>query len=165
MDIRCRYTKEYISRSWGVPPGYWWGEDPDLFGKIALKYPVAFSWVMGAMYHTDSTDRITNKRHPLDHEEPFVKTARIALERGDVLREHIDPINEYIEKREIARAIGNVFTGNSKTARLILKQCSTRNMYIKKMMWLILATLPYPLFLVLQKLKHKILRQNDPSPY
>ena len=41
----------------GFPEGYWWGEDADLFGKIALKYPVAFSWELGAIYHTDDMNR------------------------------------------------------------------------------------------------------------
>jgi glycosyltransferase involved in cell wall biosynthesis len=145
----------------GFPSGYWWGEDADLFGKIALKYPVAFSWVMGAIYYTDALNRLTNNKHPLDNEEPFVKTARAALERGDVLPEHIGPLNEYIAKKEIPRAIGKVLTGDSKTARSILRQCRTRYLCFKKMKWLILATLPYPILLFLQKQKHKILRQNS----
>jgi hypothetical protein len=38
----------------GFPEGYWFGEDMDLFGKIALKYPVAFSYEFSAIYHWDT---------------------------------------------------------------------------------------------------------------
>ncbi len=41
----------------GFAEGYWYGEDVDLFGKIALKYPVAFSWESWALYHHEASNR------------------------------------------------------------------------------------------------------------
>ena len=148
----------------GFHEGYWWGEDVDLFGRIALKYPVAFSWELGAVYYCDNTNRLSTRRHPLDHEEPLVKTGRAALKRGDVRPEFVEYLNEYISRTEIGRAIQNVKAGNRKTAESILKQCNTKLFYYDKMKWLFLAKLPRPLFVFLNNLLgklHTLIRKNE----
>jgi len=147
----------------GFPEGYWWGEDADLFGKIALKYPVAFSWEHGALYYRDDTNRASNKMRPLQYEEPFVKTARASLKRGNVPPEFVEPLNEYIAKTEIMRAILNVRAGNSDAARDILKQCKTRVFYHEKIKWMVMAQLPYPIFQCCRKINlklHSMIRKN-----
>ena len=136
----------------GFPEGYWYGEDVDLFGKIALKYPVAFSWEPGALYHCDNTSRLSNRPHPLDHEEPLVKTGRSALKSGDVRPELVEYLNEYISRTEIGRAIQNVKAGNRKTATIILNQCNTKMFCYDREKWLFLAKLPHPLFLFLNNI-------------
>ena len=141
----------------GFPGGYWWGEDADLFGKIALKYPVAFSWEHGAVYYRDDTNRASNKMRPLEYEEPFVKTARASLKRGNVPLEFVEPLNEYIAKTEIMRAILNIRAGNSDAAQDILKQCKTRAFYYKKIKWSLLAKMPYPIFQGMRNIKLKLL--------
>jgi glycosyltransferase involved in cell wall biosynthesis len=144
----------------GFPDGYWFGEDMDLFGRIALKYPVAFSHEFGAIYHWDAADRACDKRRPLDYVEPFVRTARANLVKGDVSPEFIKPLNEYISKFEIRRAARNVMTGNSDTSIDILKQCNTTWRIKEKMKWLILARIPYPVFLSLKGTKRKLFRMD-----
>ncbi|MCM1567454.1 MAG: glycosyltransferase family 2 protein [Dehalobacter sp.] len=150
--------KRVIVEAGGFPQGYWWAEDLDLFGRIALKHPVAFSWQLGAIYHLDAINNISYRGCPIDYEEPFVKTARSALNRGEVSPEFIEPLNEYIYGREIRRAIRNVLSGNGKTAEAILRQCKTKRFYRLKMQWLILAKLPYPWLLFLQKQKNRFLK-------
>lgn len=140
----------------GFPEGYWYGEDADLFGKIALKYPVAFSWEMGALYHWDVPNRACDKMIPLDHEEPFVKTARAALRDEEVPEELIESLNEYMWTKEIYRAIRNIQVGHSGAALIILGQCDTKWHRNKKMKWLWLAKLPHPLFLFVTGTKRKI---------
>jgi glycosyltransferase involved in cell wall biosynthesis len=130
----------------GFPEGYWWGEDADLFGKIALRYPVAFSWEQGAIYCRDDTNRASNRMRPLDYEEPFVKTARAALKSGEVPPEFNGPLNEYIAKTEIMRAILNVRAGHSAAAREILKHCPKRAFFHERLKWMILAHIPNPIF-------------------
>ncbi len=142
----------------GFPIGYWWGEDADLFGKIALKYPVAFGWELGVIYHCDASNRACDRRSPLDHEEPFVKTAREAIEAGTVPPELLDSLNEYISRKEIARAFLNISAGHTKDAEVILKRCKTRYHYKLKIEALIMAKIPYPIFLHLKKTVRKIWR-------
>jgi glycosyltransferase involved in cell wall biosynthesis len=142
----------------GFPEDYWFGEDLDLFGKIALKYPVAFSWEFGAIYHVEALNRAGEKGVPLDYEEPFIKTARAALNKGEVPSKFIESVNEYISLKEIYRAKCNIHAGNSKTAQMILKHCNTKLHYNEKMKWLLLAKIPVPIFLFLMNTKGKIVK-------
>lgn len=149
--------KGVFNKIGGFSQEYWYSEDMDLFGKIALKYPVAFSWEIGAIYHWDAINRACNKKLPLNHEEPVVITARNALIKGEVLPEYVEPLNEYIYIKEINRAAINVLAGNAVAARAILKRCNTKWHNKTKIEWLILSMLPYSLLLVLQKLKRKVI--------
>ena len=144
----------------GFPEGHWRGEDTDLFGKIALKYPVAFSWEFGALYHVEALNRACDRKMPLDDEEPFVTTARSALMKGEVPWEIIESLQEYIAKKEIYRAIYNIDDGNLKTAQSILKQCTTKLQKNKKMKLLILASLPSPVYLFIQNIKRNLIQMS-----
>lgn len=148
--------KSIFHEAGGFPIGYWFGEDHDLFGKIALKYPIAFSWELGGIYHWDASNRACDRIRSLDYEEPFVKTARETLNSGTIPQELIMPLNEYISKKEIPRAVKNVLAGNGKAAISILRRCKTKHLYRKKIAWSILAMIPYPLLLFLQKWKNEI---------
>jgi glycosyltransferase involved in cell wall biosynthesis len=139
----------------GFPEGYWWGEDADLFGKIALKFPVAFSWEIGAIYHTDDLNRLSNRAPPL--EEPFMKTARAALFNGEVPSDLIESLNEYIAKKEIFLAEYNVHAGNLKNAQIILKKCDTKWFYYEKIKWLFITKIPPSLFLFLREIRRKLI--------
>jgi len=148
--------KKIFHEMGGFPQGYWYGEDADLFGRIALKYPVAFSWEFGAICHQDASDRASDKTSPLDYEEPFVKSARTALMKGEIPPQLVDSVNEHISKMEIIRAVRNVRGGNSQEAQKILKKCTTRWFSRQKIIWTILAKIPYPLFCFFRKIKMKI---------
>ncbi len=134
-------------------PGCWIQEDADLFGRIALKYPIAFSWEPGFIYHQNATNRVCNKLLPINNEIPFVKIAETAIQKGGVLPEMIEPLHEYICKVEIGRAIHNVYAGNTKIARQILRRLDTKWDRRMKAEWSILAMLPHPLFRFLQNIK------------
>jgi len=142
----------------GFSEGYWFGEDADLFGKIALKYPVAFSWEFGALYHWDAMNRVCDRKIPLDYQEPFFKTARTALMKGEVRQDLVDSLNEYIWKREYIRAIHNAQAGYSDTALNILQQCTTKWNYKEKIRWLLWTKLPYPIVLSMREIKRKLLK-------
>jgi glycosyltransferase involved in cell wall biosynthesis len=157
--------KKIFHEMGGFPEGYWYAEDADLFGKIALKYPVAFSWEFGVLYHTEALNRACDKEYPRNNEEPFVKFARVALTKGDIRQDLIDSVNEYITRREIYRAIWNLHDGNFKTVEIILKQCKTKLQNNKKMKLLILAksklliqeTVPSPVSLFIWKIKRNLI--------
>jgi glycosyltransferase involved in cell wall biosynthesis len=148
--------KKIFIETGGFPEGYWYGEDADLFGKIALKYPVAFSWEFGTIYHEDALNRASNRTLPLDDEEPFVKTARVALMKGQVPQNFKESLNEYICLKEISRALRNVRVGHSDSAQIILKQCNTRWYYNEKIKLLLMAKLPYPLYLFARDIRRKL---------
>ena len=65
------------------------GEDLDLWGRVALSFPVAFSHSGSALYHKDAGNR-TCLRIPREKELPFIETARARLRDGTV-PEHLIP--------------------------------------------------------------------------
>jgi glycosyltransferase involved in cell wall biosynthesis len=142
----------------GFNEGHWYGEDTDLFGRIALQYPIAFSWEFGAIIHEDALNRACDRRIPLDYQEPFIKTARTALMKGEVPHDLKTSLNEFICSIQILRAIRNVRAGHSDTAKNILKQCKTKWHFYDKMKWSLLAKLPYPLFLFIWDVKRKLIK-------
>ena len=148
--------KKIFHEMGGFLTGYWWGEDVDLFGKIALKYPVAFSWELGAVYHLDDPGRASTITPPLDYQEPFIKTARTALIKGEVPQDLTGSLDEYIWRIESQRAINNLRAGHPDIAQDILNQCNTKWHYNEKIKWLLLAKLPYPLYLFMRNIKTKM---------
>jgi glycosyltransferase involved in cell wall biosynthesis len=148
----------------GYPEGFWMFEDVALYINIALKYPVAFSWELGATWHWDASNRANEKMMPPDFEDPSVKTARNALMNGDVPVKFTESLNEYISNQEIYRASRYVRSGRSDLAQTILKKCNTKWQYPEKMKWLLLAKLPYPLFLFIQNIRQNFTKMVRKSP-
>jgi len=140
----------------GFPEGYWWAEDADLFGKIALKYPVAFSWIFGAIYHYDTLNRACDRECPPDYEEPFIRTARAALVRREVPVKFVESLNEYIARREIGWAYRYRQAGKIDRARAILKHCKTKWFYKEKKRLLFQINFRDPLILFLRDKKTKL---------
>lgn len=130
----------------GFPPGYRWAHDVDLFGKIALKYPVAFSWKLGGIYHGDAVNRLSDLKRPIDYNEPFIETARNAIINGEARPDFIGPLNEFIFRQETPRVARYILSGSSETARNILSQCKPKQYYYYsiKILLLILSIIPYP---------------------
>jgi len=118
----------------------WWGEDADLWGKIALKYPIAFSWEWGAIYHWDSEGRACGK--PSLEVEPFVKTANNAIKKGLVPQNQLSDLSEYITRKEIYRAACNFSIGDNKKAYSILQKIDTNFFSIRKILLIILSKFP-----------------------
>lgn len=130
----------------------WYGEDADLFGKIALKYPIAFTWCLGGVYHREAVNRACNKKIPLE-EEPFVKTAKKAIDNNLVSPDKLEDLKEYIANKEINRAKRCVDAGKPTMARKILKSQKTKYHRNRKLSIFLKANLPFPVFQKLRELK------------
>jgi glycosyltransferase involved in cell wall biosynthesis len=145
--------KKIFQETGGFPPGYWFGEDADLYGRIALKYPVAFSWYIGSIYYYDTINSTGKKLFSSSDEMPFIKTAQEAIKNAQVRPEIIESLNEYICRIKIGQARKNILAGNSRSAKEILAECETKWNGKVKMKLLMLSMLPYPLLRLLQKIK------------
>lgn len=118
----------------------WWGEDADLWGKIALTYPIAFSWEWGAIYHWDSEGRACGR--PSLEVEPFVTTANNAIKRGLVPENQLSDVKEYVARKEIYRAACNLSVGDNKNAYSILKRIDTKFFPIRINLLVIVSKFP-----------------------
>lgn len=120
----------------------WWGEDDDLWGRIALKYPIAFSREIGAIYHKEATNRACNLSSQVE-EHPFIKTAKNAINKGEVRKEIEDDLTECISKYQILSAIRNIKCGNRRLAKINLRSCNTRLFKTEKLLWYFVTFVPY----------------------
>lgn len=117
-----------------------WGEDEDLWGRIALKYPVAFSNQIGAIYHKEAINR-TGNLYPIK-EHPFIKSAQSVISNGEMNQKKLNDLRECIAMYQILTAVRNIKCGHSKIARNNLRNCQTKLLFRKRIFWMVWATVP-----------------------
>lgn len=144
--------KKILEEMKGFSTETWWGEDTDLWGRIALKYPIAFSWDGFGIYYTNHLDRACTKVEPVN-ENIFIKTARDALRAGNVPEELKSDLFEYVAYKQIQTACRNLAAGRPDLARHNLKNCRTR--YLRRSFhWTLLwAYIPSGIFISLKRIK------------
>ncbi len=120
-------------------------EDADLWARIALKYPIAFSWAGESLYHTEASNRTCDMWIPLN-DSIAVKSARAAIESGEVLPELYEDLVEYVAKKEIEIAYRNLKAGRPDFARKNLKHCRTKHLNSLKYTLLFCTYLPVNIF-------------------
>lgn len=138
----------------GFQIGAPWGEDDDFWGRIAIKYPIVFSWNIGATCYKDSINRACDLQISVEH--PFVKTARDLINSNNVPQKINDSLKECIAKYQISSASYNISKGNSKLARSVLKNCDTKLLHKKKLVWTFLSYIPPSLSSLIIKIKKKL---------
>ena len=110
------------------------GEDLDMWGRIAIRYPVAFSWVTGAIYNLNSENSACLNQ-PHTKELPFVRSARAAIENKIVSETILKDLRAYITRLQLIVARDSIISGNNATARKVLHDCEGR-FFFKKRLWL-----------------------------
>ncbi|WP_052727590.1 glycosyltransferase family 2 protein [Methanosarcina mazei] len=106
-------------------PGLWKGEDQDVWGKIALKYPVAYNNTVGSIYYLDATNRAC-RRKKLVPEIPFMKIAKSQIKNKNIDQNKIKDLNIYIENLEFELAYYNLLSGNYVQSIKLVRNCSLR---------------------------------------
>lgn len=147
--------KKILLEENGFKIGAWWGEDDDLWGRIALKYPIAFSWGIGAIYHQGATNRACEKEEMAEH--PFIKRAKKAIIDGEVQNDMLNDLEECIAKYKIISAVHNLYRGHSKVSRNILINCKTTLLYKEKIFWYFWSFIPYRVFSKIVAVKRNII--------
>jgi glycosyltransferase involved in cell wall biosynthesis len=95
-------------------------EDTELWARIALKYPIAFSSQPLAIYHKDAENRACDRPIPLEH--PITRLLETALESG-ILPPGVprEDVAEYNNRRHIHCAGNCVRAGSPAQARAHLR--------------------------------------------
>ena len=133
----------------------WWAEDTDLWGRIALKYPIAFSWDGIGIYHMEASNRTAHRIEPIE-EIIFVTSAQNALQAEEVSSELRGDLLEYLALKQIDNASRNLKLGRPDLARRNLMNCKTRYRWKSKYWTLFWTYVPPRIFISLRNLKSRV---------
>lgn len=137
----CSVTvpKKVFSEIGGFQTGFWWGEDVDMWGRIALKHPVAYNSQVCAIYYQSVINSASHRKKPVKG-HPFVKTGKEALKLGRVASEAIKDLEEYIKHVEMYTAKHNIEAGDKNLAFNLLTRNDIKLAYKKILLSTILST-------------------------
>jgi len=156
--------KEIFQEMGGFPVGIAYGEDADLWGKIAIHYPIAFTWEISAVYHQDAYNRACVRLNILE-KEPFVLSSQEALRKNEVAPEMKASLLECLNKMELARAQRLILAGRPAQAKAILSQCNTKLFGRRKKNLYMMAITPQWIFKTMWKLKRSLMQITNKIDY
>ena len=131
--------KKIFSELGGFQTGFWWGEDIDMWCRIALKYPLAYNSKACAIYYQNVVNGAAYRRKPVEG-HPFLKTGKEALKLGKVPQEIVRDLGEYIKFVEMCTAKHNAEAGEKDMAFRLLTRSDIRLAYKKLLLSTILST-------------------------
>lgn len=133
------------------------GEDTDMWGRIALKYPIVFCSQIEAIYYKNAENR-AQESFKKEKEWIFEERVKEATKGGVIPSNVLGDVKEYIANKKIHLAKLFIVNGMSKDGRRILKDCVTSRFIYRKYWWLFWSWLPYK-FVVFSLTKKKSFRR------
>lgn len=114
----------------GFPLGEPQGEDLDMWGRIAIKYPIAYSTKLCSVYHNE-----VSPYRKIVKELPFVRYYREVEDKGIIDKAILQDVRDYVNMMQINCAI-QCIAGykDTKMGRSLLKNCPPSSLY--KLPWL-----------------------------
>ena len=131
------------------------GEDTEMWGRIALRLPIAYTSTEGARYHWISDNKMTDKKVPIDH-HPFYMYISSLPER-DSLIQKTDGLQLYLEMEELNMAYINLIAGNKDYVRENLKIVHAKCFSRRRLFFTILLYMPSPIVKYMPVAKQKTL--------
>lgn len=125
--------REILQEMNGFVAGAKWGEDLDLWGRIALNYPIGFSALCCAIYHVTAygLEKIYS-RVAITRENPFIKSADAAIVEGYNKSIDKEYLILYLDKIIIDSARYNAFLGRKTESKKILRKCRSKAFLLTK---------------------------------
>lgn len=117
-------------------------EDVDMWCRIALKYPIAFSTKICAIYHLDAENRAYVKGKKNKKATGYLETLHNALKSDSVLPEVKTDIMKLIETVELGYATSLIFAGEPGEARKSMNAYNFRYYRKQKHLWYLLSFFP-----------------------
>lgn len=120
--------KKIFSEIGGFQTGFWWGEDIDMWSRIALKYPFAYSSQVCAIYYQNVVNSAAYRKKPVKG-HPLLKTRQEVLRLGKVPSEIIRDLEEYMKFVEMCTAKHNAEAGDKSLALNLLSRNDVKLAY------------------------------------
>jgi hypothetical protein len=138
-------SKEAFHRAGRFDPGARLYEDLDLWIRIALQMPIAYSNTVGAVYFRDSVNRACVEISPGPDDIPFRGAIERALARGGLDAQSGRYARMLLAKYQLMNAFKATIAGNRAAALDILAQTATvtRQQAARKRMLYILSMCPH----------------------
>jgi len=124
----------------GFQTGFWWGEDIDMWGRIALKHPFVYSSQVCAVYYQNVVNSAAYRRKPVKG-HPLLNTGKEALKLGSVSPEIVKDFEEYLKFVEMCTAKHNVEAGDKNLAFNLLIRKDIKLSYKKLLISAIISTM------------------------
>ncbi len=126
------------------------GEDLDMWGRIALRFRIAFSWQGPAYYREDATERAC-LLNPIENELPFIRSVREHFKSGEIPAN----VRMYVGELQKCQLISLLALGKRMDAMRVLLEidfpsCRKYTFFSS----LALIVLPKPITEILRSLKH-----------
>lgn len=102
----CAIPRQVFSDIGGFPEDLEYGEDQFLWGRIAISYPVAFSWRGLSIYHTDAEGRICDESHEII-EHPFSEYLKSELVKDTIPPDKRASCYAYIRRKRMTVLFGS----------------------------------------------------------
>lgn len=136
----------------GFPPGVKQGEDLDMWLRIALSYPIAFSNTPHAVIHYDASNRASLEQHYLQ-EAPLANSAHLAIEEGKVPPESQEDLLEMVARHQLFVVQHRLLEDDKQSASTILDSIRyTKRFRRHWIWWRFWSLMPFSIFLASRKL-------------
>lgn len=132
--------KNILLRIGGYPLGVKWNEDGTLWGKIALRYPVAYSPEVCSIYHQYSANNSTEITEYL--ESPFLKYLSSISRDGHLRYDDVESLREYCDLCRLAAVSRNIYSGHGAEARHELASVTSPRYTLEKYKLLVISYIP-----------------------
>lgn len=131
----CCVPRQILADVGGFAAGKRMGEDRDLWGRIALRHPLAFSTYKGAVYCQNAENRACHSFGRLD-EHPFVETVRTVRCLGGIPELLRDDVDLYIARLRIENIRQHVISGNLVRARELSDELGNGWLFaVRRLVW------------------------------
>lgn len=122
-------------------PDLRWGEDSEMWGRIALSCPIAYTSEIGAVYFAVASNKMTDNPCVVPI-HPFKKYVLTLPKDEQKIIQMRDDVQLYLQKENLAVAFNNLQALDKKIARNNLREVRDRAFCIQKIGLLVLSYFP-----------------------